>query len=166
MHDHPKIEIPDFLSHLPIYAGFPIPYSTFVHEGKPDFRVTDMLRWDKCAREKLCGVCGKKLGEFCYFVGGGQTLKYRLFFDPAMHKPCAEFSSKICPFLNGRKTEYRPLDVLKAPEGFVLQKVDVVSDIRPDEMYILKARTSKVDLVRYQGKLLIRAEKFYTATKF
>lgn len=164
--DHPKIEIPKFLAHLETYSGYPIPYTTFVHEGRPDFRVTDMGRWDQCVKFKLCAICGFKLGEFCYFVGGPGTLEYRMFFDPAMHKECAEFSSKMCPFLNGRKTEYRPLDASKTPEGYSLEKVDVISDIRPDEMYILKARTRKLDLVRYQGKLLIRAEKFFSVRKF
>lgn len=166
MHDHPKIEIPNFLSHLPTYAGYPIPFTTFVHEGRPDFRVTDMQRWEECANMQLCGICGKKLGEFCYFIGGPQTLEYRMFFDPAMHKPCAEFSSKMCPFLNGRKTEYRPLDETKAPEGFTLETVAQVADVRPDTMLIMKARTSTVDLVKYQGKLLIRARSFYSVEQF
>lgn len=166
MHDHPKIEIPDFLSHLPVYAGYPIPFTTFVNEGKPDFRVTDMQRWEECVRDKVCGICGKKLGEFCYFIGGPQTEEYRMFFDPPMHKPCAEFSSKMCPFLNGRKTEYRPLDETKTPEGFTLETVAQVSDVRPGRMLIMKARTKSVELVRYQDKLLIRAAKFYATQEF
>src|ERR1700686_4558366 len=105
--EHPTIEIPKFLEHLPTWNSFPIPFTTFVHEGKPDFRVTDTLRWQECAHENLCAICGIVLGEYSYFIGGNRTLRYKMFYDPAMHEPCAEFASKVCPFLNGNRTEYR-----------------------------------------------------------
>lgn len=165
--DHPKIEIPKFLAHLPLYGPYPIPFTTFIHEGKPDFRVTDMQNWDRCVAEDLCGVCGIRLGEYSYFIGGPLTLQNRMFFDPGMHELCAKFAAKICPFLSGKRMEYRPMDPnAPEPEGYQINQVDVTSDIRPEKMYILKARTKKVELVRYQGKLLIRAERFLGVRKF
>ncbi len=163
--EHPHIEIPKFLSHLPVYVGFPIPFTTFVHEGKPDFRVTDMEKWDACVRSQLCGICGRKLGEYSYFIGGPISVENRLFFDPAMHKDCAEYAARICPFLNGRKTEYRPL-TNEPPEGFSVEKREMVSDIRPDKLFILKARTVKVGMTYVQEKLLIKAPPWSGVREF
>lgn len=165
MTQHPTIEIPEFLNHLPVYRGFPIPFGTFVHEGKPDFRVTDMQRWDECVKLKLCGICGLRLGEYSYFIGGPQCKEHRLFFDPPMHEPCAEFSSKMCPYLNGRKTEYRPLSG-PPPAGIKIEIVEVSSDVRPDEMFMFKARTKGITLVRVNGRLCIKSPVFSGIREF
>jgi len=79
------IEIPKFLSHLKTYGGYPVPFVQMWIDGKPDFRVIDPVKTTRCVNEKLCAICGVKLGEFCYFIGGDLCKQNHLFTDPAMH---------------------------------------------------------------------------------
>lgn len=57
-----------------------------------------------------------------YFVGGELAVVNRLFFDPPMHKECAEFSLKVCPFLAFKKG-YRE-DLAKLKDQGVIVNVD------------------------------------------
>ena len=95
--------IPDFLAHLPRFGEYPVPFTQMWIDGKPDFRVVDPEKSLKCIQEKLCAICGVKLGEFCYFIGGPLSKQNRLFVDPPMHEQCAVFASTVCPFVSGEK---------------------------------------------------------------
>src|SRR5260370_7443741 len=99
-------EIPTFLSHLKTYTGYPVPFVQMYIDGKPDFRVIDPERSDECLHDKLCAICGRRLGEFCYFIGGALCRENHLFADAPMHEQCADFASKTCPFVSGKKLEY------------------------------------------------------------
>lgn len=59
-----------FLNHLATFAGFPVPHGVKWIDGKPDFRQVDEDRWLEAAQKKLCGVCGKRLGEYAWYIGG------------------------------------------------------------------------------------------------
>ena len=100
------IEIPDFLSHLPVHRGLPVPFSQAWFDGKPDFRTVDPNKTIQCVQEKLCAICGRQLGERSYFIGGEQSKASHLFTDPPQHKECAEFAAETCPFVSGKKLEY------------------------------------------------------------
>lgn len=81
--------------------GYPIPYLQLVREGeRVDFRVMDTQRRIQCLSQKLCGICGQKLDETVCFIGGEQSVKNRLFSDPASHEECARFSMQACPYLS------------------------------------------------------------------
>lgn len=98
--------IPDFLSHLPVFAGMPVPFTVFWHDGKPDFRVTDINKRLECYGDSLCAICGRTmLGAQFWFIGGPASMDSGMFTDGPMHKNCAEYSIKVCPFLAGKRTE-------------------------------------------------------------
>jgi hypothetical protein len=146
------IEIPQFLSHLPTYRGYPAAFFQLWSDGVPDFRAIDTDKWAQCLKEKLCGICGKRLGEFCYFIGGPLSRDNKLFTDPPMHQDCAEFASRTCPFLSGKKLEYsdKPVEhdnavILTAPMA-----------PRPDRMFIMRTRTAKIRGVKANGSYLIQ----------
>jgi hypothetical protein len=148
-----KIEIPPFLSHLETYGDYPVPFVQQVINGKPDFRVVDRVKVLECVEEKLCAICGKDLGEFCFFIGGDKSKDNALFVDPPMHEPCAEFASKACSFLSGeREYSQRPVDET------VVRIEQMASAKRPERMYILRTRTKKIHLVRTKdGGIVIKA---------
>ncbi len=73
------LEIPEFLAHLKTYGGYPIPFTQLWAYGKPDFRAADMEHCARSLRDKLCSICGRRLGEYCYFIGGPLSKKNRLF---------------------------------------------------------------------------------------
>lgn len=139
-----QTEIPTFLSHLKIYNGFPVPFIQLWAGSKPDFRAVNSEHCARCLRDKLCAICGRRLGEYCYFIGGPLSKKNRLFVDPAMHKHCAEFASKVCPFVSDQRQEY---------------------STRPKVMYILKTRTEKFKPVRVNGRLMIQAGRWLRITE-
>jgi hypothetical protein len=115
-----SIEIPKFLSHLKTYGGYPVPFVQMWLDGKPDFRVIDPEKSTRCVRQKLCAVCGVRLGEFCYFIGGDLCKANHLFTDPAMHGQCAEFATQACAFLSGRKCVTDDIDKFqRGPRLFV-----------------------------------------------
>lgn len=107
-----SIEIPKRVSRLPRDArGLPIPFVTFVDPvtGKPDFRVLDVQRQALCIKNKQCAICGQQLGKFIAFIGGPKSGESRAFVDPGMHRQCAEFAAKVCPFISRETAEYRDI---------------------------------------------------------
>ncbi|HXA78697.1 MAG TPA: hypothetical protein VNV41_16300 [Candidatus Acidoferrales bacterium] len=139
-----RLVIPDFLTHLPVFNGLPVPFTQAIIDGAPDFRATDFLKVKLCAEEKLCAICGHRLGDYACFIGGPLSRENHLFSDPAMHPKCAEFAARICPFVSGRTSGYsaRSIDNTK------LAVATNVSAIRPRVMYVLKTRTKHIHLVK------------------
>ena len=62
--------IPQFLSHLRVYGNYPVPFVQMWIEGKPDFRAVDPSKVESCVYDRLCAICGRRLGEFCFLIGG------------------------------------------------------------------------------------------------
>jgi hypothetical protein len=144
------IEIPDFLSHLPVFQGLPVPYMVPIDgRGVPAFRVIDTEKWLNCVEQKLCAICGIRVVRF-FFIGGESCRYNHLFHDPAMHRHCARFSATICPFLAG-DIGYSAAPYPTIPGTAVVTK-EAVSNKRPARMYIF--RTSRFTLV---GGGLIKA---------
>lgn len=104
MHPHHhaavSVPVPDRMSHLDVYKGYPVPDTVLVgSNGVPDFKVTDHGRWLRNLAGGFCGICGDRLARLHYFVGGELCLKHHHFFDLGMHLECALYSLQVCPFL-------------------------------------------------------------------
>jgi len=78
-----QVDIPKFLSHLKTYGGYPVPFVQMWIDGKPDFRVIDPEKVARCVNEKLCAICGVRLGEFSFFIGGDLCQANHLTIDGA-----------------------------------------------------------------------------------
>jgi hypothetical protein len=124
------------LQHLPTYGDYLVPFTVEWIDGKPDFRVINRAKIIECGRDKLCGVCGHKLGEFCWFIGGELCKENHIFVDPPMHEECARFTAATCPFVKGDRCEYSDRPV-KAGEN----KIAIHPMANSGSMYLLKART-------------------------
>lgn len=146
---------PDFLSHLSMYGEYPVPFIVQYIDGKPDFRVVDPDKWDRCVNEKLCSICGRRLGELCFIVGGPKTAANHLFFDPPMHQICAEFSAKVCPYVSGKNRQFsdRPVPATHSDMG------DIQSREPSEELFLLKIRTDRIRSQVVKGHLLLKAER-------
>lgn len=155
------MSIPDFLSHLKVYGGYPVPFVQKWIDGKPDFRVIDPDRSDECVKDKLCAICGRRLGEYCYFIGGEQCKQNHLFADAPMHEQCAEFAAETCPFVSGKKHEYSK----RAVDETVMTIVEMVGLVRPEKMFIFKTRTKSVNRVLMEGTPLIQAGTWQKITE-
>lgn len=148
--------IPDFLSHLAVHNGIPVPFTVMYVKGVPDFRVIDQEKRSACVLDKLCAICGHRLGEYAWFIGGPKSIEVsNLFMDPPQHEHCARFAIATCPFLSGKVTEHnrlRPIPIEAGVEPLVSPKRSEKIGMR---------RTKKYRLVNYEGHALIEVVKWY-----
>lgn len=121
------IELPARMRHLPRdHRGFVIPYFVAwldetserelpIGQGRPDFRVMSAERHRRCKRDKLCWVCGQKLGRYLVFTIGPMCAITRTTMEPPAHYECANYSARVCPFLSRPKMVRNEKDM---PEGY------------------------------------------------
>ncbi len=97
----PELEaLPERMADLPVdKRGYPVPFFVQWINGEPEFRAMDPLKWRRAVREKLCWVCGGKLGRYKTFVLGPMCGITRTTSEPPCHKECARWSARNCPFL-------------------------------------------------------------------
>ena len=56
---------------------------------------------ERCWKERLCGVCGEKIGTYAYFMASRKELDRPLAprGDVPLHRDCGRASMQICPAL-------------------------------------------------------------------
>jgi hypothetical protein len=138
------------LNKLRCYAGLPVPFTVSWFGTRPDFRVINPDRVRDCVVQKKCAVCGYKLGDTAWWIGGPKCLALSLFADPAMHYTCAKESMRLCPFLNGKLTQHRD-------GGFAedVRTNSLMTNERPESMYLMRGRTRNMKFVRFQTEVMI-----------
>lgn len=98
--------------------GYPIPFFVAqLPDGKFDFRIVDPVKLRRCVREKLCWVCGEKLGKHITFPIGPMCMITRVSSEPPSHTDCAEWSVRGCPFLSKPAMERREDELTEGYEG-------------------------------------------------
>ena len=99
-----NVPIPKLMKDLAVDdRGYPIPWTVLrgPSDGKPHFAINvEELRL-RCINNRLCPICGVRLFRGMWFVGGpGSALHPQgAYIDPPMHKECAEYALKVCPYL-------------------------------------------------------------------
>jgi len=121
--------LPKRLQHRPLdHRGYVIPYAQFVdQDGKVQFQVMDDQKITHCLTHRLCGICGEQMGRHIFFVGGDKCVANGYFYDPPMHRECAEYSLQTCPHLARVKGRYAPVPAVTGP-GVHLAIGDMVMD--------------------------------------
>jgi hypothetical protein len=93
--------LPPRIRLLPIDArGYPVPWFVEWFNGAPDFRIADAQKFARAIRERLCWVCGERLGVHVAFVIGPMCAVNRTSSEPPSHVECAMWSAQNCPFLS------------------------------------------------------------------
>lgn len=93
--------LPARMKSLPVdERGYPVPWFVAWHDGKPEFRAMDLHKFIRAVREKLCWVCGERLGVNICFVAGPMCGINRTSSEPPNHVECAQWSAINCPFLS------------------------------------------------------------------
>ncbi len=105
--------LPARMKDLPIdERGFVIPWFVdYTDDGKPEFRAMDPVKFRRAIREKLCWVCGQKLGINITFVAGPMCGINRTSSEPPNHRDCALWSAQNCPFMNNPRMVRREDDL-------------------------------------------------------
>jgi hypothetical protein len=110
---HPEIQMPDRIAALPQdpERHYPVPFFVAWIDGKPDFRIADNDKRIRCIKERLCWICGERLGRYLVFVVGPMCSVNRISAEPPMHRDCAEYSVRVCPFLLNPNQKRNPRSV-------------------------------------------------------
>src|SRR5258708_35755545 len=93
--------LPSRMLSLPIDdRGYVVPWFVDWIDGKPEFRAMDGKKFVRAVREKLCWVCGERLGRYMTFVAGPMCGINRTSSEPPSHLECARWSARNWPFLS------------------------------------------------------------------
>jgi len=123
----PELEaLPERLSRLPIDArGYPVPWFVpwILVDGQlqPEFRAMDGRKFRQAIQDKLCWVCGEKLGRYMTFVAGPMCGVNRTSSEPPSHHECATYSARNCPFLTKPYMHRREDETTEAMENSCIQ---------------------------------------------
>jgi hypothetical protein len=89
------------MAELPVdNRGYVVPWFVDWVDGKPEFRAMDRVKFRRAIKEKLCWVCGSRLGVHVTFVAGPMCGINRTSSEPPNHRECADWSARNCPFLS------------------------------------------------------------------
>jgi hypothetical protein len=115
----PELEpMPPRIGRLPRSRGYPVPWFVGWVDGEPEFRCMDRDKLARAVRDKLCWVCGDKLGRNMTFVAGPMCGVNRNSAEPPCHLDCARWSARNCPFLSRPHAKRREDEFTEgAPEG-------------------------------------------------
>lgn len=114
-------DIPAHLAHLPAVGGLAVPYITGQRplDGTYLFGTVYRARQVECLVLRLCGVCGRPLGDTVVLlvrssevvaVPDLETFQLRIIArtaEPAVHPECRDYSARACPMLAGSMSRYR-----------------------------------------------------------
>lgn len=157
MHDHSSIVLPPRIAKLAkTERGYPVPFFASVVDGKPDLRYADPRKQLRCARERVCWVCGGKLGKEIAFIGGPISAANGAYSDGPMHRDCAEFSLKVCPHLAipmakrhvpeaGTPLLASPGAVLDKPDEFVLYVTRAFRFLTVEKIFLAGPALEKIN---------------------
>jgi hypothetical protein len=111
-----ELVVPSRIAALPTcpVRKIPVPWFVAWPDGKPEFRMADGEKLTRAIRERLCWVCGEKLGRYLAFLIGPMCAINRISAEPPSHLECAEYSVVACPFLSKPQMSRRENDL---PEG-------------------------------------------------
>ena len=105
--------LPNRMRGLPIdKRGYPVPWFVQWVDGLPEFRAMDQQKFIRAFRQKLCWVCGEKLGVNVCFVAGPMCGINRTSSEPPSHLECARWSALNCPFLSNPRMVRREDEVI------------------------------------------------------
>ena len=144
--DHRDIPIPARLLKRPRNSqGYVITYVTFLDSvtREPNFRVVDHARVERCAKYKLCGLCGEELETIRCFIGGPESVDNRMFSDPPMHLECGRYAMRVCPYLRSPKGKHN----LTPTDGITVVSNPLAGTVRPDKLAIYSTKKFRAGLV-------------------
>lgn len=83
--------------------GYPIPFIVlFDKEGTPRFTINDDRKVEEALAKNLCAICGQHMGvKNRWLVGGPKSALHPdgAYFDTPVHRECARYALKVCPWL-------------------------------------------------------------------
>ncbi len=111
--------------------GYTVPWFVDWIDGKPEFRAMDLRKFVRAIKEKLCWVCGSRLGVNLCFVAGPMCGINRTSSEPPCHAECGRWSAQNCPFLSNprmvRREDEQTAEMAGNVAGFAIRRNPGVS---------------------------------------
>lgn len=82
--------------------GYPIPWNVMRGlDGAGLFTVNDDRKHLRAIAQGLCPICGERLGQWKWFVGGPLSAfdPHGWYLDLPGHRDCMEYTLQVCPYL-------------------------------------------------------------------
>lgn len=96
--------IPASCAHRPTTGGLVIPVVNLqLADGGADFRARHQTTLGACWRQRLCQVCGNRVGALAILLGGPRNLRSGWYDEAPICPPCAQYTTKACPMIAGRQ---------------------------------------------------------------
>lgn len=93
------------------------------------------------------------MGKHIFFVGGGDCIETGKFYDPPMHRDCAIFALRTCPFLSRSKGRASAT----APEHIGVVKAHMAKVVKTEKFALM--HTSGYEFhVEQGGMIAIKAK--------
>lgn len=145
------VEIPPKMKLLPRdRRGYPIPWIVQRDlTGRAFFVMNDMVKSVACGRRNLCGICGKKLERDVWLIGGPGAAFHEngAYLDPPMHRACATYALKVCPYIGSRYSKRVDESLLKFGKWDPRQKVITDELMIPQQPpFFVMAKTAKATM--------------------
>jgi hypothetical protein len=163
--------MPERMRARPLDArGYPVPWFVAYIDGKPDFRVIGVGKFQEAVGERLCWLCGNPLGRYFVFVLGPMCMITRTSSEPPAHQECAKFAVRACPFLVHPNAQRRdanlPANGVAAPGVMLphnptcsaLWTTDHYATFRVSNGVLLKVGEPRAVSVWHRGRLATRDE--------
>lgn len=143
---HPRLHVPVPVMNVHTDDTRPYPFV--------DFLGVDPQVAVRCLRERLCGVCGTRIGEELALLGTVESLTLGLFADPHMHEDCARHALRWCPHLRLRHHRRAPQH-RRHPDTPDFDEFDTTT--RPDRWALVITET--VTLTLLDGLVLYQTSR-------
>lgn len=105
--------------------GFPIPFVILIDDNKTvHFRINDTRKVELCRNNTLCNICGKKMKDGMWFIGGPRSAydPNGAFNDSPVHYDCGKYALQVCPYMAFSQYSRKPIDLNKVEtdvDGFI-----------------------------------------------
>jgi hypothetical protein len=94
------VPLPRRMAGLPRDArGWVVPWFVDWRNGEPIFPVMSPDKWRRAVNHRRCWICGEPLGRVFNFIIGPMCAINRVTSEPPSHRDCAEYATKVCPFM-------------------------------------------------------------------
>ena len=153
------------------YGRFPIPYIVLRDRNNiPHFKVNDEKKVEKCIKEDLCSVCGEKLNDNKWLIGGRLSAFHPkgCYIDIPVHKECGVYSLKTCPYM--AYTQYIAKGISDKEKAVLLEdeKLVLMNPTLDDNrlQYFVFVKTNDYSVSRRNNERYIYPERPYLAIEY
>jgi hypothetical protein len=124
------MSLPAPLSERPVDPtyGVPVPFACERDDAPYSLGTLNRKRVIQCALSRICGMCGRSLGNPVAFVGTAGDADRHAFRVPPLHLACAQSALELYPPLAGPVLDYvdhGPAWALVVTGGFELERPEV-----------------------------------------